>query len=85
MAILPECRSEEVKHVLGRIEGLDFEFEEQKVRLRFSSGWTDYLATETMQEFLKRADIALYEDKRATKRGPGAAVPQPVPVPQSAS
>src|ERR1700735_1207070 len=75
MALLPECRAEEVRHVLGRIEGLDFEFEEQKGRPRFSSGWTDYLATETMQEFLKRADIALYEDKRATKRGPGAAVP----------
>jgi diguanylate cyclase len=85
MAILPECRAEEVKHVLGRIEGLDFEFDEQKVRLRFSSGWTDYLPMETMQEFLKRADMALYEDKRAAKRGSGLAVPQPVPVPQSAS
>src|SRR5579862_1500618 len=85
MAILPECRAEEVKHVLGRIEGLDFEFDEQKVRLRFSSGWTDYLPMETMQEFLKRADMALYEDKRAAKRGSGIAVPQPVPVPQSAS
>jgi diguanylate cyclase (GGDEF)-like protein len=85
MAILPECRSEEVKHVLGRIEGLDFEFDEQKVRLRFSSGWTDYVPMETMQEFLKRADMALYEDKRAAKRSSGVAVPQPVPIPQSAS
>jgi diguanylate cyclase (GGDEF)-like protein len=85
MAILPECRSGEVKHVLGRIEGLDFEFDEQKVRLRFSSGWTDYLPMETMQEFLKRADVALYEDKRDAKRGSGVVVPQPVAVPQSAS
>ena len=85
MAILPECRSDEVKHVLGRIEGLDFEFDEQKVRLRFSSGWTDYLPTETMQELLKRADMALYEDKRAAKRACSVPGRQPVPVPQSAS
>jgi diguanylate cyclase (GGDEF)-like protein len=85
MAILPECRSDEVKHVLGRIEGLDFEFDEQKVHLRFSSGWTDYLPMETMQELLKRADMALYEDKRAAKRSSGVPSPQTVPVPQSAS
>lgn len=84
MAVLPECRCEEVKHVLGRIEGLDFEFDEQKVRLRFSSGWTDYTPMETMQEFLKRADVALYEDKRAAKRTSNGTVPDPVPVPQSA-
>jgi diguanylate cyclase (GGDEF)-like protein len=85
MAILPECRCDEVKHVLGRIEGLDFEFEEQKVRLRFSSGWTDYTSMETMQEFLKRADVALYADKRAAKGGSNVEAPRPVPVPQSAS
>jgi diguanylate cyclase (GGDEF)-like protein len=83
MAILPECRCGEVKHVLGRIEGLDFEFDEQKVRLRFSSGWTDYTPMETMQEFLKRADMALYDDKRAAKRGSVGAIERPVPVPQS--
>jgi diguanylate cyclase (GGDEF)-like protein len=69
MAILPECRCEEVNRVLGRIEGLDFEFDDQKVRLRFSSGWTDFRPMDSMQEFLKRADVALYEDKRAAKRG----------------
>ena len=85
MAILPECRGDEVKHVLGRIEGLDVEFDDQKIRLRFSSGWTDYTSMETMQEFLKRADVALYADKRAAKRGSNVEAPQPVPVPQSAS
>jgi diguanylate cyclase (GGDEF)-like protein len=81
MAILPECRGGEVKHVLGRIEGLDFEFDDQKVLLRFSSGWTDYTSMETMQEFLKRADMALYVDKRAAKGGSHVNSPQPVPVP----
>lgn len=85
MAILPECRCEEVNRVLGRIEGLDFEFEEQKVCLRFSSGWTDFRPMDTMQEFLKRADVALYEDKRAAKRGSTVAVSQAVTVPQAAN
>jgi hypothetical protein len=38
---------------------------------------------ETMQEFLKRADVALYDDKRAAKRGSVGAIERPVPVPQS--
>jgi diguanylate cyclase (GGDEF)-like protein len=84
MAILPECRAEEVTHVLGRIEGLDFEFDEQKVRLRFSSGWSDYLPMETMQEFLRRADVALYEDKRAAKGESSVNPPRRQTVPQTA-
>jgi diguanylate cyclase (GGDEF)-like protein len=84
MAILPECRAEEVTHVLGRIEGLDFEFDEQKVRLRFSSGWSDYLPMETMQEFLRRADLALYEDKRAAKGESSLNAPRRQTVPQTA-
>src|SRR6202021_2963496 len=85
MAILPECRCEEVNRVLGRIEGLDFEFAEQKVRLRFSSGWTDFQPVDTMQEFLRRADVALYEDKRKGKRATGIAVSDGVTGPQAAS
>jgi diguanylate cyclase (GGDEF)-like protein len=84
MAILPECRCEEVNRVLGRVQGLDFEFDDQKICLRFSSGWTDFRPTDTMQEFLKRADVALYEDKRAAKRGSSAAISQASAVPQAA-
>jgi diguanylate cyclase len=68
MAILPECRSEEVRHVLGRLEGLEFGFNEDKICLHFSRGWTDYKPGETAQEFLQRADAALYENKRSGKR-----------------
>src|ERR1700678_1500787 len=84
MAILPECRCEEVKHVLARIEGLDFEFNEQKMCLRFSRGWTDFRPIDTMQEFLRRADVALYEDKRAAKQASGMAIPGVVTAPQAA-
>jgi predicted signal transduction protein with EAL and GGDEF domain len=63
---------------------LDFEFDEQKVRLRFSSGWSDYLPMETMQEFLRRADLALYEDKRAAKGESSLNAPRRQTVPQTA-
>ncbi|MGA3298973.1 MAG: GGDEF domain-containing protein [Candidatus Acidiferrales bacterium] len=85
MAILPECKCEEVDRVLGRIEGLDFEFDEQRIRLRFSRGWTDFRPIDTMQEFLRRADVALYEDKRAAKRASEMAIPGVVTAPQAAN
>src|ERR1700730_5211675 len=78
MALLPECRAEEVRHVLARLEGLEFEFDDQKLRLQYSRGWTDYAPGETPQELLKRADQALYEDKRAGKRKVVAPLETPV-------
>ena len=81
MALLPECRAEEVRHVLARLEGLEFEFDDQKLHLQYSRGWTDYAPGETPQELLKRADGALYENKRAGKRR--VVAPQQTPVTQS--
>src|ERR1700719_1666970 len=82
MALLPECRAEEVRHVLARIECLEFEFNDEKISLHFSRGWTDYKAGETPQELLNRADQELYADKRAGKRATAPAqspaVPQPI-------
>jgi diguanylate cyclase (GGDEF)-like protein len=67
MVILPECKAEEVRHVLGRLEGLEIEHGGQKIPCRFSRGWTDYKPGETAQELLARADAALYADKRSVK------------------
>lgn len=82
MVLLPECRIEEVRHVLGRVEGLQVQYEHEKVDCRFSRGWTDFRRGETAQEFLKRADAALYENKRAGKTSSSlmqsAALPQTV-------
>jgi diguanylate cyclase (GGDEF)-like protein len=83
MALLPECRAEEVRHVLARIEGLEFECNEEKISLHFSRGWTDYKAGETPQELLNRADQELYANKRAGKRANAPA--QSAAVPQSVS
>jgi diguanylate cyclase (GGDEF)-like protein len=80
MALLPECRSEEIGRVLGRIEGLEVQYEGSKIQCRFSRGWTDYRRGETAEEFLKRADDALYSNKRA---GKSSATPDLVPMRES--
>jgi diguanylate cyclase len=81
MALLPECRADEVRHVLARIEGFEFDCNDEKIRLHFSRGWTDYRAGESSQELLLRADKELYADKRAGKQG-NREVPRPA-VPES--
>ncbi|HVB85901.1 MAG TPA: GGDEF domain-containing protein [Candidatus Dormibacteraeota bacterium] len=68
MVILPECRVEEVGHVLSRVQGLEFEYEGNRIACRFSRGWTDYRPGEASAELLKRADDALYANKRASKQ-----------------
>jgi diguanylate cyclase (GGDEF)-like protein len=68
MVVLPECRVEEVRHVLARVEGLHIDYEQEKLACTFSRGWTDFRPGETAQEFMKRADAALYEHKRSKKQ-----------------
>jgi diguanylate cyclase (GGDEF)-like protein len=73
MVLLPECRVGEVTHVISRVEGLDLKFGRETLRCRFSRGWTDFKPGETAQEFIHRADEALYVNKRAGKNRKGEA------------
>src|ERR1700722_6759299 len=79
MVLLPECRADEVKHVLNRLDGLEVEYEGTKIPCRFSGGWTDYRHGETAEELLKRADDTLYANKRARKQTRESNQPKPVP------
>ena len=80
MVILPECRADEVRHVLGRLGGLDVEVSaKHKIRVTFASGWADYHPGESAQELLRRADDALYEHKRTGKHGAEPSVRMAVP------
>jgi diguanylate cyclase (GGDEF)-like protein len=81
MVLLPECRAEEVKHVLSRLDGLEVDFEGTKIPVRFSRGWTDYKPGETAEELLRRSDEALYADKRAGKKPVDVTQPRAVPQP----
>src|ERR1700736_6765027 len=65
LVLLPECRPEEVGHVLGRLRGVDIDCNGQLVALSFSAGWTDFKPGESTEDLLKRADDALYVNKRA--------------------
>ncbi len=67
MVLLPECRAEEVRHVLMRLEGARVTYDGHHVPCRFSRGWVDYRPGETSEEFMKRADDELYANKRLSK------------------
>jgi diguanylate cyclase (GGDEF)-like protein len=67
LAVLPECKPAEVHLVLGRLKGKKTDFDGQTIDLEFSAGWTDYITGEAPEEMLKRADAALYSNKRAAK------------------
>jgi diguanylate cyclase len=67
LLLLPECKPEEVRHVLGRLSGMTMDLAGQTLALAFSAGWANYLPGESPDELLKRADEALYINKRAAK------------------
>jgi diguanylate cyclase (GGDEF)-like protein len=81
MVLLPECRPEEVRHVLSRIEGIEVDYNGEKIRSRFSRGWADCKPGETSQELLNRADEALYHDKRTSKAKADSLPPKNAQVP----
>jgi diguanylate cyclase (GGDEF)-like protein len=67
LLLLPECKPEEVGHVLGRLNGMQMSLDGRMIPITFSIGWTTYIPGELPQELLKRADDALYINKRAWK------------------
>jgi diguanylate cyclase (GGDEF)-like protein len=68
LLLLPECKPEEVRHVLGRLSGLHMELEGKRIPVTFSAGWTNYIPGETPEDLMKRADELLYVNKRAAKQ-----------------
>jgi diguanylate cyclase (GGDEF)-like protein len=67
LAVLPECKPAEVHLVLNRLAGKQTDFDGHTIDLLFSAGWTDYIPGEAPEDMLKRADAALYANKRAAK------------------
>jgi len=67
VVLLPECDPDQVQLVLDRLEALEVQVEARKISFRFSAGWTDYRMGETPEQFLERADHALYIEKQSRK------------------
>ena len=68
LVVLPECTLEQLKLVLKRLSSFELDWQGKKIPVTFSAGWKDYEMGERPEEMLARADQALYERKRATKK-----------------
>jgi len=64
LVVLPECKPENVQHVLKRLEGIRVEIEGRTLHLALSAGWAELRSGETAKDLLARADTALYANKR---------------------
>lgn len=64
---LPECKPDEVHHILSRLRGIEIKCEGETIPITFAAGWTSLKAGESAEQLLKRADDALYVNKRATR------------------
>jgi diguanylate cyclase (GGDEF)-like protein len=67
LVLLPECTSQQLQLVLGRLGSLEVDWQGQKIPVTFSAGWKQYEIGEQPEEMLGRADEALYARKRASK------------------
>jgi diguanylate cyclase (GGDEF)-like protein len=76
LVVLPECKPDNVQHVLKRLEGVRVDIEGHSLPIALSAGWAEFLPGESVKDLLARADAALYANKRAKS----AAHPQPVAI-----
>jgi len=70
LVVLPECTVEQAPILLARLRSCEANFQGVRLPVEFSCGCVSYVAPETPEKFLERADQALYADKRARKMGP---------------
>lgn len=64
LVVLPECKPENVQHVLRRLEGIRVDIEGHNLPIAMSAGWAELRSGESAQELLARADTGLYANKR---------------------
>jgi diguanylate cyclase (GGDEF)-like protein len=67
LAVLPDCKPEDVQYILKRMDGLKIDVGGEELHISYSAGWANYIPGETCEELLKRADENLYANKRASK------------------
>lgn len=67
LVLLPECKIDEVQYVLKRLEGLKIGIGDQTLPISYAAGWAEFAPGESNDDLLKRADLALYANKRLAK------------------
>jgi len=67
LVLLPECTSQQLQLVLGRLGSLQVDWQGQGIPITFSAGWKQYERGERPEEMLAGADKVLYDRKRAGK------------------
>jgi len=72
LVLLPDCKLDEVRYVLTRLSGHKMDYQGLSAAIAFSAGWANHRSGESAEELLKRADDALYVNKRASKESSGA-------------
>jgi diguanylate cyclase (GGDEF)-like protein len=68
LLLLPECNSQQLHHVLGRLVSFKADIAGQQVPVEFSAGWKEYEIGQTSKELMEAADRALYENKRGAQQ-----------------
>jgi diguanylate cyclase (GGDEF)-like protein len=68
LVLLPECTSQQLQLVLGRLGSLEVDWQGQHIPITFSAGWKQYEIGESPEEMLARADELLYARKRAGQK-----------------
>jgi PleD family two-component response regulator len=58
-----------------RLSGVKIDIAGQAIPLSFSAGWANYIPGESADELLKRADEALYANKRGEKNRHELSIP----------
>jgi diguanylate cyclase (GGDEF)-like protein len=64
LLLLADCKPDGVQYVLKRLSGLHIEANKEKLPISCSAGWAEYIPGESLATVLKRADEALYVNKR---------------------
>ena len=75
LVLLPECEPRGVKHVLDRLAPLEIEVGSQKISFSYSAGSAEYEMGESLPQFLRRADDALYAEKQLRKANGAHSIP----------
>jgi two-component system cell cycle response regulator len=65
LVILPECPPERVHLVLSRLAPFEADYDGKVIAVSSSRGWVQYQPGETPEQFIKRADEALYKEKES--------------------